>query len=102
VFQGSNRNGFRRWSTTVTVTGYDPGTLFEFAVTSGPLEVSHWRYDFEKTELGCRVTESFEDRRKAWFAFIARTMGDHSSEHAEQEMTQTLANLAKAVESTTP
>jgi hypothetical protein len=47
------------------------------------------------------VTESFEDRRKPWFAFIARTMGDHSSEHAEQEMTQTLANLAEAVQSTT-
>jgi hypothetical protein len=29
-------------------------------------------------------------------------MGDHSSEHAEQEMTQTLANLAQAVESMTP
>jgi hypothetical protein len=102
VFQGTNRNGVRRWSTTVTVTGFDPGTLFEFAVTSGPLEVSHWRYDFEDTESGCRVTESFEDRRKPWFAFVARTMGDHSSEHAAQEMTETLANLAQAVESTSP
>ena len=48
--------------------------------------MAHWRYDFEDTESGCRVTESFEDRRKPWFATVARVMGDHSSEHAEQEM----------------
>jgi hypothetical protein len=100
VFRGNNRNGMRRWSTTVTVTAFDPGTRFEIAVTSGPLEVANWCYDFEDTESGCRVTESFQDRRQPWFAFMARTMGDHSSEHAEQEMTQTLANLAKAVQST--
>jgi Polyketide cyclase / dehydrase and lipid transport len=101
VFRGNNRNGLRRWSTTVTVIAFDPGASFEIAVTSGPLEVAHWRYDFEETESGCRVTESFEDRRKPWFAFIARTMGDHSSEHAEHEMTQTLANLAEAAQATT-
>ncbi len=100
MFRGTNRNGVRRWSTTVTVTGFAPDALFEFAVTSGPLEVSHWRYDFEQTDSGCRVTESFEDRRKPWFAFVARALGDHSSEHAEQEMTQTLANLARATEPT--
>ncbi len=98
VFRGTNRNGIRRWSTTVTVTGFEPGRLFELAVTTGPLEVAHWRYEFEPTESGCRVTESWEDRRKPWFAFVARAMGDHSSDHAEKEMTQTLANLAAAVE----
>jgi hypothetical protein len=102
LFQGDNRNGFRRWTTMVTITGFEPGKLFEMAVTSGPLEVAHWRYDFEETESRCRVTESFKDRRKPWFAFLARVTGDHSSEHAEQEMTQTLANLAKALESPTP
>ena len=101
VFKGNNRNGVRRWSTTVTVTGFDPDKLFEFAVTSGPLEVAHWRYDFEDTPSGCTVTESFEDRRKPWFAFVARVMGDHSSEHATQEMTRTLDNLAKAAEAAT-
>ena len=49
----------------------EPGQVFEFAVTTGPLEVANWRYEFEETETGCRVTESWQDNRKAWFAFVA-------------------------------
>ena len=98
VFKGTNKNGIRRWSTNVTVIACEPGKVFEFAVTSGPLEVANWRYEFEDTESGCRVTESWEDRRKSWFVAVARVMGDHSAGHAEQEMAATLANLAAAVE----
>lgn len=98
IFKGTNRNGVRRWSTTVTVIAYEPSKVFEFAVTSGPLEVANWRYEFAETEAGCRVTESWSDRRKSWFVTVARVFGDHSAEHAEQEMAATLANLAAAVE----
>ncbi len=98
VFKGNNKNGVRRWSTTVTIVDFEPGKAFEFAVTSGPLQVANWRYEFEDTESGCRVTESWEDRRNSWFTFVARVMGDHSAAHAEQEMAATLANLAAAVE----
>jgi hypothetical protein len=98
VFKGNNRNGLRRWSTKVTVVGCEPAKVFEFAVTSGPLEVANWRYEFENTEGGCRVTESWVDKRKPWFATLARVMGDHSSGNAERQMEQTLANLAKAAE----
>jgi len=98
VFKGSNKNGLRRWSTTVTVVECEPGKVFEFAVTSGPLEVANWRYEFEETDGGCLVTESWKDKRKPWFAGVARVMGDHSSYNAERQMTETLAKLAKAVE----
>ena len=105
---GSNRNGFRRWSTTCTVVACEPGKVFEFAVTSGPLAVATWRYEFEEREAAtgtgadgvlakgaaCRVTESWIDQRMPWFALVARAMGDHSAAHAEQEMATTLANLA--------
>jgi ligand-binding SRPBCC domain-containing protein len=97
VFRGTNKNGIRRWSTTVTVIACEPSKVFEFAVTSGPLEVANWRYEFEGTEAGCRVTESWSDRRKSWFVALARVMGDHSAQHAEQEMAATLARLAAAV-----
>jgi hypothetical protein len=98
VFKGHNRNGIRRWSTTVTVTVCDPGKTFEFAVTSGPLAVANWRYDFEDTEGGCRVTESWTDRRSSWFTFVARAMGDHGPGNAERQMEETLAKLAAAAE----
>jgi hypothetical protein len=88
----------RRWSTTVTVVGCEPGKVFEFAVTSGPVAVATWRYEFEATDGGCRVTESWLDQRKPWFVSVARIMGDHSSGNAERQMTETLAKLAKAAE----
>jgi hypothetical protein len=60
--------------------------------------VATWRYEFEETDSGCRVTESWLDQRKPWFASIARLMGDHSAAHAEHEMAATLTNLAAAAE----
>jgi uncharacterized protein YndB with AHSA1/START domain len=98
VFKGSNKNGVRRWSTTVTVIACEPGKLFEFAVTLGPLTVAKWRYEFEDTPTGCRVTESWVDERHSWFKGIGRVMGDHGAGNAEQQMSATLANLAKAAE----
>jgi ligand-binding SRPBCC domain-containing protein len=98
VFRGTNKNGIRRWSTRVTVIACEPSKVFEFAVTSGPLEVANWRYEFEETEDGCRVTESWSDRRKSWFVTLARVMGDHSAQHAEQEMAATLSRLAAEAE----
>jgi hypothetical protein len=98
VFKGNNKNGIRRWSTTVTVVACEPGEAFEFAVTSGPLAVARWRFEFEDTDTGCRVTESWLDERRPWFASVARVMGDHSAGNAERQMTSTLANLAKAAE----
>ena len=96
VFKGHNKNGMRRWSSICTVVVCEPGQVFEFAVTTGPLDVANWRYEFEETEMGCRVTESWQDNRKPWFAFVARAMGDHSAAHAGQEMAATLANLEAA------
>jgi hypothetical protein len=98
TFKGHNKNGFRRWSSMCTVVVCDPGKVFEFAVTAGLLGVANWRYELEETETGCRVTESWRDNRAQWFAFVARTLGDHSAAHAEQEMASTLANLAAAAE----
>ncbi|MGB8650476.1 MAG: SRPBCC family protein [Mycobacteriales bacterium] len=67
-FRGSNRNGWRRWSTTVEVTRCTPGSAFAFAVTSYGLPVSHWSYELvPHSEGGCTVTESWEDRRPGWF-----------------------------------
>src|SRR6202050_1642477 len=64
VFKGTNKNGVRRWSTTVTVIVCEPNKVFEFAVTSGPLAVANWRYEFEETDAGCRGNESWAGHRK--------------------------------------
>jgi hypothetical protein len=98
VFTGKNKNGLRRWSTTVTVTDCQLAKAFEIAVTLGPLAVANWRYEFEDTEGGCTVTESWSDRRAGWMKVAARPMGVHDAAHAKLEMAATLANLAKAAE----
>jgi Polyketide cyclase / dehydrase and lipid transport len=97
-FKGTNRNGFRRWSTTATVVACEPARAFEIAVSAGPLSVANWRYEFEETQQGCRVTESWIDRRGTFTALMGRVLGDHSADHARQEMAATLSNLAAAVE----
>jgi hypothetical protein len=69
VFRGRNRNGFRRWSTTCTVTDAMPGERFGFDVKSGPIPVAHWRYEIVPSDGGarCQVTESTWDHRPGWF-----------------------------------
>lgn len=67
VFKGTNRNGFRRWTTTCTVTDADPGSAFAFDVAYFGIPVSHWRYDITVADGGCRVTERMWDRRPGWF-----------------------------------
>lgn len=66
-FRGTNRNGWRRWSTTCTVTDADPGRTFAFEVVSFGIPVARWQYDIDPAEGGCVVTESTWDRRPGWF-----------------------------------
>jgi hypothetical protein len=98
TFVGKNRNGVRRWSTTATVAECEPGQVFEIAISSGPVPVANWRYEFADTESGCRVTESWVDKRPGWMRLVARPLGVHDANHAQGEMAATLANLAQAVE----
>ncbi|MFN2561788.1 MAG: SRPBCC family protein [Jatrophihabitans sp.] len=72
VFRGTNRNGWRRWTTTCTVTDADPGRRFAFNVSHTSLPVARWQYDIEATLDGCTVTESTWDRRYGWFALASR------------------------------
>jgi hypothetical protein len=62
-FRGSNRNGWRRWSTVVRVLTCEPPSRFAFDVSSIGLSVSRWTYDVAPRPGGCTVTETWQDRR---------------------------------------
>jgi uncharacterized protein YndB with AHSA1/START domain len=62
-FRGSNRRGWRRWSTVVRITGCEPGRRIAFDVGSLGLAVSRWTYEVAPRAGGCSVTETWEDRR---------------------------------------
>jgi hypothetical protein len=66
-FRGTNKNGLRRWSTSVVVEAADPGREFAFRTAFWGVPVSLWRYTFVPTPGGCTVTESWADRRPWWF-----------------------------------
>ena len=65
VFVGSNGRGARRWSTRCTVTRSEPGQEFAFDVASVGMPVARWSYELEPADGGCRLSETWEDRRGA-------------------------------------
>lgn len=68
VFRGTNAQGRRTWSTRSTVVEADAGRRFAFEVSSVGLPVARWSYEVQPTADGCRVTETWQDRRGALVA----------------------------------
>jgi uncharacterized protein YndB with AHSA1/START domain len=102
TFRGTNRNGRRRWKTVATVVDAEPGRLFSFRVTTMGLKVAEWRYAFEPTAIGCRVTETWIDQRGSVVKALGKAVtgvADRST-HNRAGMEQTLERLAAAAEST--
>lgn len=99
-FRGSNRRGWRRWSTNCTVVLAEPGHRFVFDVAVGVVPASRWTYDFQPDGDGTIVTETWTDRRPRWLDIVAGAMMGISDirEHNRENMRQTLVRLAEAVE----
>ncbi|HVC68915.1 MAG TPA: SRPBCC family protein [Acidimicrobiales bacterium] len=100
-FRGLNRNGKKKWETESTVVEAEPGRLFAFRVTAAGFKVAEWRYSFEPTDSGCRVTESWIDQRGR----IAKALGKPVSgvsdraTHNRAGMEHTLDRLKAEAES---
>jgi ribosome-associated toxin RatA of RatAB toxin-antitoxin module len=101
-FVGANCAGWRRWATTCKVRAADPGERFEFEVSFGPLPVSTWAYEFEPEGAGCRVRETWTDRRLGWMRKASPyVMGVRDwGEHNRGTMEATLAALRQHAEKT--
>jgi hypothetical protein len=100
-FRGSNRSGWRRWSTTCTVVEADPGRAFAFEVKAGPFPVARWTYEFTPSGPGTKVTERWTDQRTGWMVRVSPIVtgvGDRPG-HNREGMERTLAALRRAGES---
>ncbi|WP_156754601.1 SRPBCC family protein [Actinokineospora pegani] len=98
-FKGSNRRGWRRWSTVSEVTDASP-QRFAFEVKSLGLPVSRWQYDIEETPQGCTLTESTWDRRPSWYrpiTALATGVSDRVVEN-QRNIESTLAKLKHKAE----
>jgi hypothetical protein len=99
-FRGTNRAGWRRWSTTCEVTAAEPGRCFAFEVTYGPVPIASWSYDFEAQGETTRVTERWQDRRPHWMESLSGPImgvADRAA-HNRDNMQQTLSALKDAAE----
>jgi uncharacterized protein YndB with AHSA1/START domain len=100
-FRGTNRNGNKKWDTLATIVAVEPCRLLSFRVTAAGFKVAEWRYTFESTATGCRITETWIDERGR----IAKTLGKPVSgvgdrrAHNQAGMEQTLEHLKAAAES---
>lgn len=102
-FVGHNRSARRRWSTLVTVTVAERPRCFAFRVSAPLIPIAHWEYRIEPTERGCRVEETWTDRRWLPVRFVSKLrtgIADRSSFNREA-MRQTLAALKVAAEAKT-
>jgi uncharacterized protein YndB with AHSA1/START domain len=101
-FRGSNQIGKKKWKSVSTVLDAEPGRTFSFRVGALGFQVADWSYAFEPTATGCRVTESWVDRRNGFFKPIsgmATGVPDRVA-HNRAGMEATLERLAAVAEST--
>jgi hypothetical protein len=100
VFKGTNRNGWRKWTTKCTITDAAPGERFAFNVSHTGVPISRWQYDIAASGEGCSVTESTWDRRPRWYktpAGLATGVMNRAGANADN-IQATLQRLKKRAE----
>jgi hypothetical protein len=102
-FKGTNANGSKSWTTTVTVVELTTPRAFAFEVNVGPAKVARWAYAIEATPTGSRVTESWIDRRSALSKWIGGKSSGvaHRDQFTAQSIQTTLENLKRTLEQAT-
>ncbi len=100
-FRGANRLGKRSWKTVATIIDAEPGRRLAFRTSVMGIPDSDWSYDLESTDGGCRVTESWTDRRPGWIKPLTALVTGVSDRktHNRAGMEQTLKSLGAAAES---
>lgn len=101
-FKGRNENGKKKWTGVVRIDEVNPPSRIAFTTIAGPFQFGTWSYDIEETPGGCRVTESWQDKRNAVFSlpFLGKAVtgvADRAT-HNKAAIETTLANLKKVAE----
>ena len=100
VFKGKNRIGIRRWSTKGTIVAAEPNRRIAWDISALGLPAARWSYTIGSSDGGCRVTESWEDKRGALISLVAplATGVKDRRSHNEAGMRVTLDRLKAAAE----
>lgn len=97
-FRGNNTHGKKSWSTVCEIVDCEPGKTFAFDATAGPIRYAQWRYEFEPTDGGTVVTETWTDRRGPIFKYTGKFISGVADRatHNKATMTATLEALDAA------
>ncbi len=103
IFVGTNGAGARRWSTRSTVVRCEPGRAFAFDVAAFGFPVARWSYRVEPVGDGCRLTETWQDRRGAALSRTGRLLTGVADRTAftARSLEQTLERVRHRAESHT-
>lgn len=100
VFRGRNGSGLRRWSTKSTVVRCVPGREFAFEVAAAGMVAAEWAYDVQPDGEGCRLTETWTDRRSGLMTALGKVVtgvGDRGAFTA-RSIEQTLERVKERAE----
>lgn len=100
VFRGRNGRGVRRWSTRSTVVRCVPGREFAFEVSAAGMTAAEWAYEVQPEGDGCRLTETWTDRRNGLVCALGRAVTGVADRGAftEQSIEQTLNRVKERAE----
>jgi hypothetical protein len=97
-FKGTNARDKDSWYTIAKVVTYDPPHRFKFNVTFKVFNIARWEFSVEPAPGGCRVTETWSDRRNA----LVRKQGDADgfirAEFTKESIRTTLERLKQFCE----
>lgn len=97
-FKGNNARDSSSWTTVAKVTSYEPPTSFAFEVTFKVFKIARWEYSIEATPTGCRVIESWTDRRNALMRRSGDSDGFTRAEFTKDSIRTTLEQLKRELE----
>jgi hypothetical protein len=97
-FKGSNTRESSTWWTVAKVTSFNPPVSFAFEVTYKVFKIARWEYSIEVTPTGCRVSESWTDRRNALMRRSGDGDGFTRAEYTKDSIRTTLEQLKRELE----
>ena len=98
-FSGENSWEGKSWKAPVTITEFDAPRRFVFEMRFPFMGGSDWSFDLEPTSEGCKVTQTWVDRRRKALVVIGGKVSgvpDRAS-HTRMSMETTLEKLAGEV-----
>lgn len=100
VFRGRNGRGLRRWSTRSRVLRAEPGQVFVFEVRAVGMVGAEWAYEIEPDAAGCRLTETWTDRRRRPLVALGRLVTGVADRRTftAQSIEQTLERVKQRAE----